>query len=403
MSRPHAGTRRGGAALGCAALALFAAAGCSTVDAEGSSGPTIKIGAIVQEEGLISVPEVRKALDAYVAYQNKEKDGIDGTPVEIVYCASGDTAESAIACAQEMVNNDQVHVVIENTTNPVAVSDELAKAGKAVIAGGGDVTAMTKPGVFVFDPGALGIADAMLRYIVSDMGLQHITVFHADDPTIAQMKPVISAIADMAGLNIDAYVPLGLSEADLTGPISTGIKDGTEGLLFIVAQQQCVAAGNALKTLGVDLPVIGIELCLTKEALASGAIDGWHVGIQSSAPVVDGDQGPQELQRILKEYGKGAEGGGRAGLSLGEIQVALEALGAAGGESATDESVLTAMSTFKSSDILGFDDVACPGPAPLVGACNPSTQIIQVKDGEIHESGGFVRTDFSALTPLLGG
>jgi len=389
--------------MGCAALALLAATGCSTVDAEGSSGPTIKIGAIVQEEGLISVPEVRKALDAYVAYQNKEKDGIGGTPVEIVYCASGDTTESAVACAQEMVNNDEVHVVIEETTNPVAVADALAKGGKAMIAGGSEVGAMTKPGVFVFDPGTLGIADAMLHYAVSDMGLKRITVFHADDPTVAQMKPVITAIAGMAGLDIDAFVPLGLSEADLTGPISSGVQDGTDGLVFIVAQQQCVAAGQALKTLGVGLPVIGIELCLTKEALASGAIDGWHVGIQSSAPVVDGEQDSTKLQQILDKYGDDAEAGGRAGLSLGEIQVALQALEAAGAESATDESVLTALSTFKSSDILGFDDVACPGPAPLVGACNPSTQIIQVKDGEIHNSGGFVKTDFSALAPLLGG
>jgi hypothetical protein len=161
--------------------------------------------------------------------------------------------------------------------------------------------------------------------------------------------------------------------------------------------------GEALDAIGTQLPVFVAELCLTDEVMATGLADGWYAGTQSVAPVLNGGAEGEKARRILQRYGNGADSGGLAGLGIGFTWVAHDVLERAGAGRATDASVARVLSRYASTDVLGFDRVSCPGPAPFVAACNASTLIVQVQDGELYDVGGFTQTDFRIFEPLLGG
>ena len=93
---------------------------------------------------------------------------------------------------------------------------------------------------------------------------------------------------------------------------------------------------------------------------------------------------------------------GLAGWALVQAVIARDLLMAAGGADATDESVLTALSTYSSSDLPGYPDVSCPGPDPWAGACNTSPLMVTVVDGQMTAPDGFTFLDFSQLNFLLG-
>jgi branched-chain amino acid transport system substrate-binding protein len=368
--------------------------------ADGRRRP-VTVGVILQTEGAFVMPEFGMAADAVVSYFNAERGGIGGHPMRLDVCNTDDTAASAAACAERFADADDVHLVIESTTNPSAIADVLGPAGKPLIAGGVDMTAMLREGVFVMEPGGGGIAQALFSYAASEVGVTHLTVFHADDPSIQGMIPVLDLIAAHAGIVVDAYVPLGFS-GDLTGPISAGIAEESDGLAFVVAPNQCAPVGEALQTLGNDRPVVVAELCLIEEVIGSGLADGWYAGTQSLAPVANGGREAREITRILRRYGDSTERGGFAGLGIGYAWIARDVLRQAGAHRASDESVMRTLSTYSSSDALGFDEVSCPGPGSFIAACNTSTLMVQVDDGELFDVGGFVRSDFSIFEELLG-
>jgi hypothetical protein len=87
---------------------------------------------------------------------------------------------------------------------------------------------------------------------------------------------------------------------------------------------------------------------------------------------------------------------------VGYMWVARDVLRQAGGGQATDASVMGVLSSYASSDVLGFDRVACPGPVPFIGACNASTLMVRVDRRQVRDVGGFVWVDYSIFGSLLG-
>lgn len=391
----------GAAALALALTATSPAFGQSDGNTEADRGSrrTVTVGLILQDEGLVVTPEVGTAAEATVDYLNDQVRGIRGHRMQLEVCTTDDTPASAAACAERFAADDDMHLVMESTTNPAAIADVLVPAGKPLLAGGVDFGNMFRSGVFVMEPGSAGIADALFTYAATDVGVTHQTVFLSDDPAIAGARPVIELVAANAGMQVDFVTLSGTDGLEAT--IADGIVPGSDGLAFVIAPNQCAPVGEALAALGNDLPVVAAELCLTDEIVASGLADGWYAGTQSVASVVNGGREARLIRRILDRYGDGADSGGLAGLGVGFTSIAHDVLGQAGGVRATDASVLDVLSDYASDDVLGFDQVSCPGPAPFIAACNGSTLIVQVDGTELRDVGGFVQTDFTVFGPLL--
>lgn len=363
----------------------------------------VKIGLIAQDEELVAFPEVRAVAQAMTEYFNAEEGGVDGHPVELQICGAGDTPESAVTCAQEFANADDVHVVIQGTLSTTATNDTLVGAGKPSLNLGNDVPDFITPGVFTFDPGSLGLAQVIFVYASGSLDTTNATLFYADDPLFESFLPLLDALATASGITITENIPLGF-EPDLTGPVSAADPSNSAWIFVLGDAAQCTAAAQAVDTTGYEGQVVANDLCMAEDVVGSGAIDGWFGPIVSSAPTVDGGAEVDEIVRILDTYGGAdVQRAGLAGWTLANMQIARDVLIEAGGADATDEAVQTALDGYSSSDLLGFPDVSCPGPGSFVGACNRSPLVVEVVDGEMTQPEGFVEIDFSVFEPLLEG
>jgi branched-chain amino acid transport system substrate-binding protein len=364
----------------------------------------VKIGLIAQVEELMAFPEVTAAVQAYVDYFNAELDGVNGHPVELVVCGAGDAVESHIACANEFVNADDIHVVINSgfLSNSIASGTILAEAGKANLGLGNDFIDYLTPNLYNFDPGLPGLAQVFFVFAKNRRDVSTMSLFLADDPAIAPFEPALYAIGESNGITITETIYLGF-EPDLTGPVSAA-DTGNEGWLFVLADgAQCTAAANGVETVGYEGHLFGNDLCLSQDLVESGELDGWAGPIVSSAPTVDGGAEIDEINRVLDTYGgAGVQAAGLGGWALGQAVIARDLLIAGGGADATTESVLAALSTYSSSDVPGFPDVSCPGPDPWAGACNPSPLMVTIAGGQMTAPDGFTFLDFSELNFLLG-
>lgn len=370
-------------------------------EADDSLDP-VKIGLIAQDEELVSFPEVRAAAEAFIAYFNAELGGIDGHPAALEICGAGDTPESAVTCAQQFANADDVHVVLQGTLNTGATNDILAGAGKPALNLGNDVPDYLTDGVYAFDPGVLGLAQVIFVYGATSLGSQNATLFYADDPLFEGFVPLLEALAAGNGVTITETIPLGF-EPDLTGPVSAGDPANDTWVYVLGDASQCTAAAQATATVGYEGNVIANDLCMAQDVVESGAIDGWFGPVVSSAPTIDGGAEVDEIVRILETYGGAdAQLAGLSGWTLANMLIAREVLIDAGAGDATDDAVHMALANYASSDLLGFPDVSCPGPGSFVGACNRAPLVVEIVDGAMTQPEGFVEIDFSAFEALLG-
>ena len=364
----------------------------------------VKVGLIAQIEELMAFPEVPAVAQAYVDYFNAEHGGVNGHPIELVVCGAGDAVESHIACANEFVNADDVHVVINGgfLSNSIVSGTILAEAGVANLGLGNDFIDYLTPNLYNFDPGLPGLAQVFFVFAKNQRDVSTMTLFLADDPAIAPFEPALYAIGESNGITITETIYLGF-EPDLTGPVSAA-DTSNDGWLFVLADgAQCTAAAAGAVTVGYGGHIFGNDLCLSQDLVESGAVDGWSGPIVSSAPTVDGGAEIDEINSILDTYGgAGVQTAGLAGWTLAQVYIARDLLTEGGGADATDESVLTALSTYSRSGIPGYPDVSCPGPDPWLGACNTSPLMVTVVDGQMTAPDGFTFLDFSELNFLLG-
>ena len=364
----------------------------------------VKIGLIAQVEELMAFPEVPAVAQAYVDYFNTEHGGANGHPLELVVCGAGDAVESHIACANEFVNADDINVVINGgfLSNSIVSGTILAEAGKANLGLGNDFIDYLTPNLYNFDPGLPGLAQVFFVFAKERRDVSTMTLFLADDPAIAPFEPALYAIAESNGITINETIYLGF-EPDLTGPISAA-DTSNDGWLFVLADgAQCTASAAGAETVGYGGHLFANDLCAGQDVVESGVLDGWAVPIVSSAPTVDGGAEIDEIHRVLDTYGgSGVQTAGLAGWALAQVFIARDILIEGGVADATAESVLAALSTYSRSDIPGYPEVSCPGPAPWAGACNTSPLMVTVVDGQMTGPDGFTFLDFSQLNFLLG-
>jgi len=371
--------------------------------ADEPTGDPVKIGLIAQVEELLAFPEVPAAAQAFVDYYNAEEGGAGGHLIELVVCSAGDAPEGHVGCAQEFVNDDTIQIVITAGFGPNSstAAGILAENGVAVLTLGNDFLDYLIPGVYSVDPGLPGLAQVFFVYASTVKGDTSGTLFIADDPAFEPFIPALQAIAGANGIDLSEVVPLGF-EPDLTGPVSAASLDKDMWFFVLADGAQCTASAAAVETVGFGGNLYANDLCMSADVIADGSLDGWVGAIVSAAPTADGGADVDLINRVLDEYGDSdAQNAGLAGWALANIAVARDVLVEAGLADATRESVLTALSSYSSSDIPGLGDVACPGPSVWAGACNMAPLAVVVDGGELTAPDGFVQLDFSELDFLL--
>ena len=384
-----------------------AASGDTTPTTEaGAADPAlspVKVGFISQENELVAFPEMSAGASAAEAYINAELAGVDGHPLQVEVCTTGDTPESAVACAQQFVNDDDTKLVIVGTFNSAPAWQVLIEGGKPVFTLANDLGDQLTPGVVAFDPGSLALATAIDEFAAVDLGLTSAAVLYVDDPTYEKdILPVVVAVGESFGFDMSNTVPVGIG-GDATAPVTAALGSDPESIGAIVDTSQCAAVGAALDSLGSEVPVFSSDLCATQAIIESGALEGWYMPVASDILVSPEDGGDAELDRIISTYGSNDVRAGLGGWALGNVIIARDVLTQAGGADATSESILAVLDGYSNDGVPGLAPASCPGPGSLVGGCLLSPMIIQIVDGKAVVARDFAEIDTTTIEALLAG
>ena len=208
--------------------------------------------------------------------------------------------------------------------NSATAAGILAENGVATLTLGNDFLDYLLPGVYTVDPGLPGLAQVFFVFASDVRGDSTATLFIADDPAFEPFIPALEAIGDANGIAVNEVVPLGF-EPDLTGPVSAANPDNDMWLFVLADGAQCTASAAAVDTVGFEGNLYANDLCMSADAIAGGALDGWVGAIVSSVPTADGGDDVELLNRILAEYGDG-QNAGLAGWSMANMFVARDVL-----------------------------------------------------------------------------
>jgi branched-chain amino acid transport system substrate-binding protein len=395
MSRVHRVTAVCGSAVAVLALVAGCAAGKQatptptvappTSTAPPPTGKPVKIGLINQENETVAFPEGSKAAKAAVAYLNAERGGIGGRPVELELCTTGDSAESAVACANKFANDDSVPLVISNTYNSAAV-DKILLGRKTVFTFNMDIPDMTTKGIFTLDTGTL-IPAGVLVQILKDKGAKNIAIMYTDDPeTKSSVLPLAQTAAKAAGLNIQQNIPVAAG-SDYTASVSALDASKVDGvLMLLVDTAQCAPVGQALTALGVNKPVASIDICSAPTIVSTGGVDSWQFAVTNvgSLDPSTGNKDTLEFRRVMETYGgKDPDLATLAGFTFGQVMAATDLYNHVGVDNATPETLNAALANGWSATPFPYVPVSCPGAAPFTGECATSMYWAEADGGKL--------------------
>jgi branched-chain amino acid transport system substrate-binding protein len=270
-----------------------------------ASGDPVKIGWVStgQTQAVDTSDEIAGA-EAVVAYANERLGGLAGRPIELVICEDKGTPAEAQACGNEFVSEDVAGVAAGTTGQIDGVLQVVAPAG--IPAGVNLVSsqvALGTPNVFVWSNpvSAYGVPAAYAR----EEGLASAAVVVIDVPGASGPA---KALAPPFWANADSeatVVPIAPGTADMTPQIQSAENNSPEMYYILGDPTFCSSAIRAIKTLGIDSPVVALDRCIGEDQGAS--IPGGFEGVQIvSQSVLEPDDEEYELfTAVLETYGDG--------------------------------------------------------------------------------------------------
>ena len=268
-----------------------------------ASGDPIKIGwtSTGQTQAIDTSDEIAAA-EAVVAYANERLGGLAGRPIELVICTDDNTPAGAQACGNEFIGEDVVGVAAGTSGQIDGVLTVVAPAG--IPAGVNLVSsqvALSTPNVFVWSNpvSAYGVPAAYAREeSLASAAVVVIDVPGASGPAKA-LAPAFWGNADSEA----TVVPIAPGTPDMTPQIQSAENDSPEMYYILGDPTFCSSAIKAIKTLGIDTPIVALDRCIGEDKGAS--IPGGFEGVQIVTQSVQEPDDEEYLlyQAVLETYG----------------------------------------------------------------------------------------------------
>lgn len=392
-----------------ATIAMSMLAGCdkenqSDTTSNKAAVPSLKIGLINQEKEQVSYPELSAAAKAAVKYINEKMGGVAGRPLELEVCAAGDSAESAVGCANRFVNRPDIPFVINSTYNTAAVSSVLLNK-KAIFTFNASLADATTPNLYTLDPGIIVPTQVMIDAALRDK-VKSVSVLITDDPETKQaILPLLEMIAKKSGVSITHVVPVGGS-VDMTTAVTAAQAESVDGLITVLTNaDQCIPVGQALTALDIKKPIYSAETCAKTQIIESGAVNGWTFTISSDGALSEKTPGPDTLRfrEIIGNYSEGTpDFGGTAGYAVAQIMAIRDLYELVGVDKITPDALNNALRAGWKAKPLTTPSVSCPGSAPFIGQCQNSMYLAKATEGSLSLlNSDAVTVDMSAFSSIV--
>ncbi|GAA1851496.1 hypothetical protein GCM10009836_34360 [Pseudonocardia ailaonensis] len=224
-------------ALAVAALTatVLVTASCSSPSgsggaaAGGATGTPLKIGVMAPNKAVISYPDVPAAAQA-AARSINAKGGVDGHPLEIMYCNDKFDANQATACARQFVSDGVVATAGDfNVPGQANVLGALGAAGIPSVGNFDAGTAGTDKYSFLFQ-GSTIIDSAGQAQYAAGLG-KNVGMVFSDQPSASSSVPVAQDIVKAAGGTVTSVVRTP-NTGDLSAAASTTVSGKPDVVLM---------------------------------------------------------------------------------------------------------------------------------------------------------------------------
>jgi ABC-type branched-subunit amino acid transport system substrate-binding protein len=285
---------------GAAALTLTACSEDAASDTSaGLEGEPIKIGQIAPTDTATYNAQDSVAVARAAVRGINERGGIDGRPLEIVYCNNENDPNAAAACARELVSEQVVAVVrsivIEGGDQVSAILDA---AGIPDVGRGALTPAeFNAPNAYLLDGGVISAyAGALARF--AEQGGEALFLATAESASGPTTIAALKNMASKLGVRVVGTASIPYDTADYA-PLAAQIKDsGAEGAVLAFTQQQIVQTIKAADQTGVSVNWLLNGGGITEsdlETLAPAQTEKFIVGT-ATLPMSASDQNDQVAQ-----------------------------------------------------------------------------------------------------------
>jgi branched-chain amino acid transport system substrate-binding protein len=204
--------------------------------------------------------------------------GIDGKQIKLLIVDDQSTNPGALAAVNKSIEQDRVLALLGVTTSTqiLAVSDTIKKAGIPTLVGGSAVavTRQGNPWLFRVRPDDSIVAQGMVAYIKEDMKLTKVGILHDADAFGTGGADLVEKYARENGLTIVKREKYSGADRDFTAQLLSLKNAGTEvmvvyataGPAIAVIQRQYRQIGSPYKFLGSPTSAQENTLTLSKEA-----------------------------------------------------------------------------------------------------------------------------------------
>jgi len=387
-----------------------------------ASGDPIYIGYVNQEGGTPAFPEASVGADTAVWLINNFLGGVGGRPIKLVKCFVT-KEEDGQSCAQQMLADDNVQAVLVGAmfNGNAPLLDTLKDKKPVFLPNPVTTPEFLASDAYAFTPGSPGVVQGLAVFAAKYIGeyegidVKKVAVVYNDNPagTVA-FNVLTKPILEQLGVEVT-----GVPVADTAGAteMATAIQssgaDTADVFYPLVTIQGCIGIYDALKTLGVDTPVVATGLCFgipmqdhLKSVGEEGKLpDGWYFGGYGYSYEIAGN--PETDAYIEAALAWAAETGvenpeytGFGGPTFGSLLTVVQFLNAG----ATDAAAIRdAAKSFTGPMWAGVGDFKCGGNPTFPSLCGFSIGIQQQQGTEyVSIMDGYNGKALNPITELAG-
>jgi branched-chain amino acid transport system substrate-binding protein len=384
--------------LALAACALFVAAcgGDEGSDAaEGSevvakknpaTGPPVVVGAL----DVPNQPQFTDGVEATVEYLNEEGGGLAGHRIDLKTCSANQTPQQGIRCANELVREGAVAVLLGEDVSVDSAFPIYERAGVPVISERVVTNQLlVNPVAVSLGPGIPATFAAIAKYASEDLGAKKATALQAQGVPQELLDQLVGGPLGAAGIDTD-YAFFDPARPNFNATFAAIAQDDPDIVIAnIDDNKQCAPAMQAARSVGADFKLFQITCSDDSVFEAAGSLTDGVVFYGPLDSVAGADSPDVELyEHIMSTYGS-TETGFQSSVAVSSAMTLARVLEGRKGE-VTSKSILGAFENAKGTDIFMGPPLECGVAKAFPSLCTLSLRFFTGEGGEKKALTGYV-------------
>lgn len=382
----------GNRAAACEGLDLLACARLTTIaelvpdEPVVASGEPIVVGMVNQENTPVgSFPELSAAVQAAATFVNENLGGIGGRPIEVEVCNTNFSAEGSAACGQRFAEAGVPAVlggidVFGNAVDILAENDIPFVGGIPV-----STQSVTAPNAYQWSGGTWGASVAFAEWATTELGAQSVSIVYGEFGSIADAAAYGQTVLEARGVQTQ-LVPYPIITTDLTSPLTAALSSEPDALVVLAADTGCKAAYDAVRVVGVEVPVFYTGACASPNIVNSvppEATEGAYFNVEGPVSTTNPSPDFALYAAVLEAYSDGLDPVGAATVSFRSFMNLFVQLAAL--DQVDAASVGGALSAQRDTPSYMGHPYTCDGEqfGDLPAMCSPQQIIVQLQSGEV--------------------